>query len=765
MKLRALFLVSASPLLAIDNAIGQLDTDDAFDAVCDVCKSSAMQLSSTDAECDGGVAADDLLAKPGCFSLAPLGVQLAELRAAVRELQRVCGVFQKDISYCKKQGALISGLDPKIHANRKGLAGLKVDLESLDEQVVALRSQTGQTTSELTDQLKNIESDVFQKIEVEKQAIRSDMSQTLKDSLQTQSSDVTAQFANISNMFKNLQCILGANANFQPLDSNYINKIFKEIESLKEKTSSVEKNIGEVNNLSFKMELQKLEPNYISSSNIMEFLNDIVEELITIKNTFDEKAQTAMQQTIFNLNAELKEDISEISTQLVVINEGLQGLVGVLGGVTSADIEKLTNLANIETIVSQNVDKYVGSITFANNVTFICQGIIRILIEQIVPELINSTISELLGDTLPTMNDMADFREDIQKSIQTGISTELSTSGIQQALDTLQDISSFPDLGALLDTVENHKTAVANLEKDVGSLKGVQLDVTTLQGQVTDILEKKIPPLDNLLSLVTGETALTDLKKNIDDISDTLDTFPDLPNLVTTQQNLQGEVTGILAAVDGLVGLKTLVSTQNSHSTALTDVQNDVNNMLATVNGLDGFKNFVSTQGTQDTTLTGVRKDVDDMLAAVNGLNGLKDFVNAQSENSTAITNVQKDVGEILTAVNGVTGLKTLVGTQTTQDTTINNVRKDVDEIQDYIKKLPNFTTLLQTIDDQDALIDEQVKTIKDMNDEIDQLEGKILALTSQVQTVETGLATLITNIAKLLEVGEPALKSTSTRG
>ncbi|MDR0633163.1 MAG: hypothetical protein LBF84_03430 [Holosporales bacterium] len=714
MRLKALFLSSVFQILAISRATSHMDTDDVFGTVCNVCKGAEMQLcEAADGECS--LQDSDLLAKPGCFSLAPLGVQLAEMRAAVRELQRVCGVFQKDISYCKKQGKLLSGIEPKISANKKSLVEVSIGLGSLEEQIAILRDQTNHETSDIFDQLESITTDISQKMTTNKQEILSNVEQSIQTSLQSQSSSIAAQLGNFANAFTNLQCILGANDNFLPLDDNYINQILEEIAFLKDRLSTDEKNMGDVNNLAFKSALRTLDPALpATSSCIMDFLKSIVSELLALKTNFDNRTQAVMTSTISGLN----EDVAEILERLEIIGGDLQGLVDVLASVSSDDV---TNLKNIHAIVGQNVNTYVNGEAFSQSLISLCSVIIQVLVEKMVPELIQGTKNELLSEMaeLPTASDIEELRTTIQEAVAAGLE------------DLRGEMALFPDFEELVHTVNENREAIRNFmcggeEGNEGG--GEEVDMPNLQKLVKDC---------------TQHTA--DIAELQDKVSEILDaespnSLPGLVQLVETLSGtdidkLQDDIAQVSATLEALPNIGQLVEVYDS---AITTLQSDVSGIETT---LVDFAQLVTTQGEHGTALNGLQGDVSGILAAF-GAPGVAQFVETQGAHALALTDLRTDLDEL--------------------STNITNISEQIDDMLD-------LTLLEAAIAKQNDLIEEQEQTIDDLNTDVVQMEatlnGKINALDVRIQTLETSLAALIVNLSQLLEVSEPTLKSTSTRG
>jgi chromosome segregation ATPase len=520
------------------------------------------------------------------------------MRAAVRELQRVCGVFQKDITYCQKQGKLVSGFERKINENRCSLMKVLMTLDGINDQIINLQDQTDTIAKDIPTQLKNIEEDISKKMEKEKQIIFSNVGKTVQDRLDTQYSSITQQIENISRILGDVQYILETNGNDDLRNDNQIYKINKEIEILKDKAVAAEKSIGEASTC--KSAIMNL-GNYTGPSDIMNFLKKIADEVFAIKNHFVGKA--VMENTI----SEIKENISEALQPLETFDQDLQGLIEVLGKVTSEDVTNLKNFESTiesitESIVSQSVDKYVESITFSKNITSICQTIIQILIGQIVPELINGTINEMLGAAIPTKDDINNFMTEVKNSVKTTVTTKLEEMGFKKVLEKLQEDPTF------LSDIDGFIENVGQLQNDISGLKNLNLE---------ELSKLK----DQLEGFVDG-TALEDLQ---DEISKKLENLPDIKNLVTKEEvgkleefkEVRNDVDSILEAVGELKGLKDIVSTTK-------EVQEDVDSMLKAV-GADGFEKFVNTS-------KDVQNDVDSILEAVGELKGLKDIVSTGKE-------------------------------------------------------------------------------------------------------------------------------------
>ena len=435
MRLKILSFGFIIPILMNYNTYS-VDVGDSLDTLCDDCAGGGT---------NGGCNCDCPFI-PSCIP-APIGVDIAEIRGSVRELQRLFCKLNKKLEICQQQSSLAAGLASKVSQNRTSLTNLLLEVGTLQDEVTTLRTQTNSSLNDLEAEISTVITEVDTALDAKEEAISDLVDDRLAQALIDQSAILDNRLNSVNQWLEALRSVLGISDDISLIGNNNVVDILQDVDILKSRTNVIEDNIGNIKSTELRNLMLSLDSSF-GTSNVKNMVTSIVNEIIAIKQNFESNTINVIDNHLETLN----NLVNQHSSQISALETGLNNLTNVLGTLTIDDVNNLKNLA---TFVEDAISTKMNSSEFYADMVNKCRTIINLFTGDIV----NAAIAPLQADITALQNESFDI------------------SGMQSDIDTLTGI------------VENQGLSLSTQASQISTISGQISDIYSILSNIESYLE------------------------------------------------------------------------------------------------------------------------------------------------------------------------------------------------------------------------------------------------------------------------------------
>ncbi|MDR3285207.1 MAG: prominin family protein [Holosporales bacterium] len=488
----------------------------------------------------GGVSCNNGHEKPSSSfpqlpqGMAPLGIEITELKSDVYQLKKLFKQIDKQLGSYEKQCSTVSSLEPKIITNKNKIVEMSVDINNLNEQIIAFNESTNKIIDRLVDQINNFKKKLSHDFEEKEEVIFKKIDKKLQVSLKEQSDIVFREVKIFSEILENLKHILGSGDNFKSLEDNHISRLLKGFDSLKERVRLNEENIGGVSDLTLRSFIKKIDPSLITTPvSIADLLAGLARGVYTLQETFDEKAKMALNDIVTDIYKHIFE-----KSEIVKKMEGeLNTLSFLFSTVTSEDVKVFKN---IQTTILQEINNRFKSADFSRDLVEKCQTIVNVLVNQAISQFDNNASLGIIEDVQLLLSPLKDKISEIEEN-QNEIKQIFDLKANSNIKSALQDIESkFLNINLEIANIkaeqENLKD-MANCNSIDFKISGIKSDIANIKAEIGTLLfaAKDQENIEKIQEIQNN--AIQNLEAEIEKINTKSDELKEMVDKINSENN------------------------------------------------------------------------------------------------------------------------------------------------------------------------------------------------------------------------------------